>query len=115
LKDGVRLNDIAGLPTTELYAQTLMEVIVARHLRIAPQEVTSDQFDTICAALASEPLDILDLSGCTQIRDFSGLVQLSISLELPMLKEAGAAYKCLPRAGPVATGNIIMLNKANLR
>jgi hypothetical protein len=79
LKDVVRLTDLDGLPTTTtaLYVQTLMMVVVAQHLRIAPHEVTNDQFDAICAALASKPLDILDVSGCYKIDDFSGLVQLS--------------------------------------
>ena len=78
LKDGVRLADLVGLPTTiDLYAQSIMKVVVAQHLRIAPHEVTNDQFDAICAALASKPLDILDVSGCYKIDDFSGLVQLS--------------------------------------
>jgi hypothetical protein len=78
LKDGARLTDLVGLPTTELYAQTLMKVSVAQHLGIAPHEVTNDQFTTLCAALVSEPLAILELRGCTQVRDFS-LLSLSLS------------------------------------
>ena len=80
LKDGVKLADLAGLPTAiDLYAQTLMKVVVAQHLGTAPLEVTNAQFKTLCAALVSEPLDILDLSRCTQVCDFSGLMQLSLS------------------------------------
>ena len=79
LKDGVRLTDLVGLPTTELYAQTLMKVSVAQHLGIAPHEVTNDQFTKLCAALVSEPLAIMELRGCAQVRDFSGLIQLSLS------------------------------------
>ena len=68
LKDLIRLADLVGLSTTaDMYAQTLMKVVVAQHLRTAPHEVTSVQFGAICAALASEPLDILDLSGCNHI------------------------------------------------
>jgi hypothetical protein len=68
------------LPTAiDLYAQTLMKVVVAQHLGTAPLEVTNAQFKTLCAALVSEPLDILDLSRCTQVCDFSGLIQLSLS------------------------------------
>ena len=78
LKDGVRLTDLVGLPTTEIYAQTLMKVSVAQHLGIAPHEVTNDQFTTLCAALVSEPLDIMELKGCTHVRDFS-LLSLSLS------------------------------------
>jgi hypothetical protein len=80
LKDGVMLADLAWLPTTtELYAQTWMKVVVGPHLGIVPSEVTNDQFTTLCAALVSEPLDVLDLRGCTQVHDFSGLIQLSLS------------------------------------
>jgi hypothetical protein len=78
LNDGVRLTDLVGLPTTELYAQTLMKVSVAQHLGIAPHEVTNDQFTTLCTALVSEPLDIMELRGCTQVCDFS-LLSLSLS------------------------------------
>jgi hypothetical protein len=54
LKDFVRLADLVGLSTTaDIYAQTLMKVVVAQHLRIAPHEVTNVQFGAICAALAS--------------------------------------------------------------
>jgi hypothetical protein len=99
LEDEVRLTDLAGLPTTELYAQTLMRVIVAQHLRIDPYEVTNDQFDAVCATLVSEPLDILDLSGCNQIHDFSGLVQLFMLSSLNVsdneqLGDAGAELIC---------------------
>jgi hypothetical protein len=76
-KDGVTLTDLVGLPTTEIYAQTLMKVSVAQHLGIAPHEVTNDQFTTLCA-LVSEPLTIMELKGCTHIRDFS-LLSLSLS------------------------------------
>jgi hypothetical protein len=62
------------LPKTELYAQTLMKVSVAQYLGITPHEVTSDQFTTICAALVA----IMELRGCTQVRDFS-LLSLSLS------------------------------------
>jgi hypothetical protein len=79
LEDCVRLTDLVGFSRTiDLYAKTLMKVIVAQHLKIAPREVTNDRFNTVCAALVSEPVDILDLSGCYQIDDFSGLVQLSM-------------------------------------
>ena len=78
LEGGVRLTDLVGLPTTELYAQTLMKVSVAQHLGIAPHEVTNDQFTTLCAALVSEPLDIMELKGCTHVHDFS-LLSLSLS------------------------------------
>jgi hypothetical protein len=78
LKGGLRLNDLVGLPTTEIYAQTLMKVSVAQHLGIAPHKVTSDQFTTLCAALVSEPLAIMELKGCTHVRDFS-LLPLSLS------------------------------------
>jgi hypothetical protein len=61
------LADLAGLPkTTELYAQTLTKAVVAPH-GIAPSEVTNDQFTALCAALVSEPLDILDLRECSQV------------------------------------------------
>jgi hypothetical protein len=97
LKDFVRLSDLVGLPTTaEIYAQTLMKVVVAQHLRVAPHEVTNDQFHALCAALASQPLDILDLSGCTQIHDFSGLIQLnmlsSLNLAGNLIKAEGAQH-----------------------
>jgi hypothetical protein len=80
LKDSIRLADLAGLhmeTTTEIYAQTLRKINVAQHLGVAPWEVTSDQLNELFAELASRPLDILDLSECTQICDFSGLMQLS--------------------------------------
>jgi hypothetical protein len=67
------------LPTTEIYAQTLMKVSVAQHLGIAPHEVTNDQFTTLCAALVSDPLDIMELKGCIHVCDFS-LLSLSLSL-----------------------------------
>jgi hypothetical protein len=112
LKDGVRLTDLVGLPTTELYAQTLMKVSVAQHLGIAPHEVTNDQFTTLCAALVSEPLAIMELKGCTHVRDFS-LLPLSLSKldisDCNLFAEGGKALA----AGLKGNQGITELNASN--
>jgi hypothetical protein len=67
LKGGVRISGVVGLhPATNRSAS----------YRAAPHEVTSGHFNTAYAALVPDPVDILDLSGCCQICDFSGLLQL---------------------------------------
>jgi hypothetical protein len=110
LEGGVRLTDLVGLPTTtELYAKTLMKVVVAQHLRIAPTEVTSDQFNAVCAALVSEPVDILDLSGCHQIEDFSGLTQLSMLSSLNLSGNRINAEGAQHIAGAIKVSNRVDL------
>ena len=67
LSDDHTLAQFAVDAAIELCARQLRRVVVAEHLGIEAYAVTDAQLNETCTALAAEPLDILDLSGCSQI------------------------------------------------
>jgi hypothetical protein len=112
LKDDEKLTDLVRIPTTEIYAQTLINVSVAQHLGIAPHEVTNDQFTTLCTALVSEPLDIMELKGCIHVHDFSLLSLVLSKLDISdcnLFAEGGKALA----AGLKGNQAITELNVSN--
>ena len=68
--------------TIQVFAQLLRKVVVAEKLGMAGHEnqITDDMLNGLCDELKAEPVDILDLKGCTQIghRSLSRLPQLSM-------------------------------------
>ena len=63
------LAGIAVEQTIQLYAQLLRKVVVAEKLGMSgrQKQITDDLLNGLCDSLEAEPVDILDLRGCTQI------------------------------------------------
>ena len=63
------LASIAVEQTVQVFAQPLLKVVVAEKLGVSDGEIhiTDDLLSDLCGSLEAEPVDILDLRGCTQI------------------------------------------------
>ena len=86
------LASIAVEQTIQVYARYLLKVTVAEKLGMSGREdqITDDRLNDLCDRLEHEPVDILDLRGCTQIgRSPSHLPQLSMVSVLCMARCQG--------------------------
>ena len=88
------LASIAVEQTIQVYARYLLKVTVAEKLGMSGRErqVTDALLNGLCDALEAEPVDILDLRGCTQIgRSPSRLPRLSMVSVLCMASCKGVS------------------------